>query len=140
MMKSFIPNRYLYHLLVALYVIFLIMPASHAGEIVLCLCDAGHVKIELKLSDECSLCSKTCENSQEENSCFCLDIPISKKADTNLMLLKCRTVQATPWSCIQWISINKSDLFIVDQWFSLSTRTLYKNPAHESLNTMVLLI
>jgi hypothetical protein len=116
------------------------MPVSHAGEIVLCYSDTGNVKIELKLSEKCSSCNKSGDDSQEKDLCFCLDIPLSKEGYRHTTLLNSGTVQVKPLICLQshtGIFFNSS---FHDGFFSSLNCLHIKNPVHESLRATVLLI
>jgi hypothetical protein len=140
LMKSLIRHKQIYYILLTLHVLFLSMPVCHAGKIVLCYSDAGHIKIELKLSDECSSCNKSGSDSQEKDPCFCLDIPISKQVDTHAALVSNGTVQPQPQSCFQSFSAREFNLFFLDSSSILSYHSNCKNPVHESLRSTVLLI
>jgi hypothetical protein len=139
-MKSLIRHKKIYYTFLTLHVLFLSMPVCHAGEIVLCYSDTGHIKIELKLSEECSSCNKSGSDSQEKDPCFCVDIPISKEADAHSALLSNGTVQAKPQLCLQSFSAKEFNLFSLDRSSILSYRQHCKSPVHESLCTTVLLI
>ena len=139
-MKSLIRHKQIFYIFLTLHVLFLSMPVCHAVEIVLCYSDMGYIKIELKLSEECSSCNKSDNDSQEKDPCFCLDIPISKEADEHSMLLSNGIIQAKPHFCLQLFSANEFNLLSLNRSSILSYRQHGKSPVHESLCTTVLMI
>jgi hypothetical protein len=139
-MKSIIKHKQLYYLFLTLHVLFLSMPVSHAGDIVLCYSDTGQIDIVLKLSEECSCCSKSCENSQEKDPCFCMDIPISKEVEQLSTLLSNGDIQAKPLVSPCSISANSINTSPNDGLLSLANYSYLNNPVHQSLHSTVLLI
>jgi hypothetical protein len=139
-MKSLIRHKKIYFFFLILHVLFLSMPVSHAGEIVLCYSDTGHIRIEFKLSEECSSCSKSGDDSQEKDPCFCVDIPISKEADEHSVLLSNGSIQPKPQICLQpntsnWLTPSPHDVK-----FTLANDLHVKSTTHELLRSPVLLI
>jgi hypothetical protein len=139
-MKSIIKHKQIYYIILTLHVFFLAMPVSHAGEIVLCYRDAGQIEIELKLSQECSSCNKSSDDSQEKDPCFCVDIPISKETDEHSTLVSSRTIQAKPLICLQPNTTKLVNPTSHDDLFILASYPHLKSTIHESLCTTVLLI
>jgi hypothetical protein len=139
-MKSIIRHKPIYYILLTLHVFFLAMPVSHAGEIVLCYSDSGHVEILLKLSEDCSSCNKSSDDSQEKDTCFCLDIPISKEVSEHSTLVSSGTIQAKPLICLQ---PNTTKLVNPTPHDGLSILINYshsKSTTHELLRSTILLI
>jgi len=139
-MKLLIRHKQIYFFFLTLHVLFLSMPVSHAGEIVLCYSDTGHIKIELKLSEECSSCNKPGDDSQEKDPCFCLDIPLSKEGYRHTTLLKSGTVQGKPQICLQSHIINLLNPSFQDEFCALVNITHFISPIQKSLRATVLLI
>jgi hypothetical protein len=141
-MKSIIKNKQIYHIILTLQVLFLSMPVSHAGEIVLCYSDTGY-KIDFKSleenSPECSSCDKSNDISQKQEMCFCIDIPISKAADENSTFLSTGTLPLKHHICLKHTTIlpNPSPH---DGLFTIVNYLRLKSTTHESLRTVVLLI
>jgi hypothetical protein len=139
-MKSFIRHKKIFYIILSLHSLFLAMPVSHAGDIVLCFKDTGQITLELKQSEECSSCIKSGNDPQEKDTCFCVDIPISKEADEHSALLNAVDIQVKPQICIQPKTDNLLNPSPHDGLFSLVNYYHLKSVAHESLRTTVLLI
>ncbi len=138
-MKSLIRHKKIFYSIVALHLFFLFMPVSHAGDIILCLGASDHFSIELKSSDECFSCTKSGRYSQEKDPCFCVDIPISKKAEEPATLLN-NGIQPKLQTCLQF----DTPQFLIpsyrDALFTFVDTLHVKSITHESLGTIVLLI
>ncbi len=139
-MKLLIRHKQIYYIILALHVFFLSMPVSHAGDIVLCYSNTGHIKIELKLSDKCSCSHKNSDNIQENDPCYCVDIPISKEVDEHKTLLNNKTIQSKLQVYIQTNTTNLLNPSYHDGLFTLVNHLHFKSTANESLRTIVLLI
>jgi hypothetical protein len=139
-MKSFIRHKQVYYFFLTLHVIFLSMPVCHAGDIVLCYSETGQIKMDFRLSEECSCCNKSILDSQVKDQCYCVDIPISKAADEHSALLSNRTIQARPHMCLQPQPITLIHPSTHDGVFASVNSPYCTSPTHESLRTTVLLI
>lgn len=138
-MRRFIRSKQIYCLILAMPVFFLALPVSHAGDIVLCYKNAGQIGIEVKMVEGCSSCNQTGGSLEKQNSCFCVDIPISRGAVEHSTLLPGGTSQGKPHAELQ-SSSGESDPFSSDKKSVLSPLPSFTRSIHESLRTTVLLI
>ena len=139
-MKSIIKHKQLYLVFLTLNVIFLSLPVTHAGNMVLCYEDTGRVEIELKLSDDCSSCGKSGGLSQDKTLCYCVDIPISKDVDAHSVLLSSGGIQMTHPASLPSTTACRITSPPLDPLFSSVNHFHLSTVLHESLRTTVLLI
>jgi hypothetical protein len=141
-MRLFIRRKSIYHLILVLHTLFLSLPVSHAGDIVLCYKDAGQIDIEVKMPEGCSSCDQAGGNLEKQDPCFCVDIPLSRGAVEHSTLFRGGTSQGKPHAELQSFSSGECDPFSPD---NIKVSILFTPPAstrsiHESLRTTVLRI
>ena len=138
-MKAFIRQKRIYYIILTLHMLFLSMPVSRAGDIVLCYNEKGEIKIDLRLPEECHCCVTSGNFLQEKDLCYCVDVPISKQVEENPILLKCGDIQPQPQICLKSVPFNLLNS-LHDGLFTPAHYPYLKNQIQELLHTTVLLI